>query len=63
MLKELLAWHPPRAGQFRSAPGPSAWVSNRLFLGGLLPSRTRFASPVTDYSSFNRSLIRSSVCL
>jgi hypothetical protein len=43
---------------------PSIGMSlQRLFLGGLLPSRTRFASPVTDYSSFNRSLIGSSVCL
>jgi len=30
------------AGQLRSAPVPSEWVSNRLFLGGLLPSRARF---------------------
>jgi hypothetical protein len=39
---EMVAWQPPGAGQLRSAPGSSECVSNRLFLGGLLPSRAPF---------------------
>jgi hypothetical protein len=44
MLEEMEAWQPPGA---RSRPVPIGsrhpeCVSNRLFLGGLLPSRARF---------------------
>ena len=46
--KGLPRWSPGNrrmagAEQFRSAPNPSELVSNRLFLGGLLPSRGRIA--------------------
>ena len=39
------------AGRFRSAPGPSERVFSRLLLDGLLASRARLRSPVTDYRS------------
>jgi hypothetical protein len=44
MLEEMVAWQPPSGGNRPVLIGsrPSEWVSNRLFLGGLLPSRPRF---------------------